>query len=244
MNRRHALSAAVLLFALASNGLASAGTLEFVNREHDAGRLQHGDAIDIDFVVDNGTDRAVNITAVRPQCGCTVADFTPVIEAGEQGVIHAHVDTKTLEPGKTMKSITVNTDMPGSERVILEIKMDIFAPLEFLPRGTVFMRSEPGEQQVEKRLIRPHVDGLAIQEVVSSNPVFELEIEPAEASGAAGGEAGKGPKILPRDGDYWLSVILPADAPEGVHRADVTLRTSSPDYPEGKLKVNAVVRSR
>lgn len=231
------LGMAILMLSSPLPGLA-AGRAVFATTKHDAGTVELGSAFDVNFVIRNEGDAPLTITAVRPQCGCTVADYTEVIQPGTEGKIHAHVDTKTLHAGKQAKTITVNTDAPGSERVVLSIEMDIITPLEFLPKGTIFLRTIPGKERVEKVLARPHRPGMRILSVTSSNPALKVSMEPAKGIP----DKGISSALLPRDGDAWISVVLPADAPEGVHRADVVVATSDPAFPEVVLKVNAVVR--
>ncbi len=210
----------------------------------DLGAVELGDDIDLEFTFRNDGDEPVQITAVRPQCGCTVADFTPEVAPGETGVIHAKVRTSNLHTGKQSKTITVNTTAPGAERVILEVRMDLTASVEILPRPTIFLRTKPGQARTEKVLARSHREGMKLTGVRSTNPAITVRLDPAKASGggAAEGKGGLASALLPREGDVWVIVTVPADAEPGVHRADVIVETSDPEHPEAVIKVNAVVR--
>ncbi|RMF70975.1 MAG: hypothetical protein D6738_14940, partial [Acidobacteria bacterium] len=148
----------------------------------------------------------------------------------------------TLHSGKVSKTITVNTTAPGAERVILEIRMDLTTAVELLPRGTVFLRTAPGQARTEKVLARPNRKGMRITGVRSSNPAIRATLEPAEPVAGSGKDGGLASALLPREGDVWVVVTVPADAQPGVHRADVIVETSDPEHPEAVIKVNAVVR--
>lgn len=242
---RLALIALLALFA--GPGAAFAGTLVVTPTTHDAGSIELGERIDLVFEMKNEHSEPVSLLAVRPQCGCTVADYDAQIMPGEIGELVAHVETAELQTGEQAKTITVTTNAPGAERVILTVKMNVVAALEFLPRANVFMRARPGQASEEKVLARPHREGMRITGVVSSNPVLKVSVEPVEnpaASGDAKRPGGLASMLLPRAGDAWISVELPADAPEGIHRADVKVKTSDPEFPEVVLKVNAIVRSQ
>ena len=222
----------------------AAARVVFDQTSVDLGTVELGESVSVDFTFRNTGDEPLQITAVRPQCGCTVADFTPEVAPGESGTIHAEVHTNSLHAGKVSKTITVNTTAPGGERVILEIRMNLSTAVELLPRPTVFLRTRPGTERTEQVLARPNRKGMRITGVRSTNPVIRATIEPAEPSTGAGGKGSGGlaSALLPREGDVWVSVTVPADAEPGVHRADVIVETSDPEHPEAVIKVNAVVR--
>lgn len=239
MRTNAALSLLAAALVLASIPAAHAtGKAVFVRTVHDAGRVEHGSAFDVDFVVRNEGTVPVNVLSVRPTCGCTVTDYTATIAPGTEGKIHARVETRSLNAGKQAKTITVNTDAPDAERVVLTIQMDLVTALEFLPKGTVFMRTAPGVAKSDQVLARPHRPGMKLTSVKSSNPLVKASMEAAKPTPDKGIQMA----LLPREGDSWITLTLDANAPEGVHRADITVTTSDPGFPEAQIKVNAVVR--
>ena len=227
--------------AFAAVPAAAAGRAVFVEPTWDAGEVELGTVIEHDFVVKNEGDAPVEITGVHPTCGCTVADFDPVIPPGKSGRIHARINTKTLHTGKLAKTITVNTNAPGAERVILTVKMVLTTPREFLPKPMVYISAAPGEEKTQEVLARPHRPGMKVVGARCDSPVFRVEVVPAKA-------VAKGKKLaawlLPREGDWWVRITLPADTPPGIHRGEVTVLTNDPGYPEAKLRISAVVRER
>lgn len=238
MPRRSIVPCLVLLLIAAGLPLMAAPAAEFAFTTHDAGQVQLGSDFDVVFTFKNTGDEPVQITGVRPQCGCTVADYTPLVEPGGEGRIVAHMKTGSLQSGKTSKTITVNTTAPDAQRVILNIKMDLVTPLEFLPRNQLYLRAAPGEEKIDRVLARPHGEGMKITAVASSNPVVTVSLEKPELD--AGNEASA--IFAPREGDSWIVVRLRPDAPAGVHRADVKVSTTDPEFPEATVKVSAVVR--
>jgi len=238
------VSALALLASLAFTVVPTlaAAKAVFVEPTWDAGEVELGTVIEHDFIVRNEGDQPFEITGVTPTCGCTVADFDPVIQPGKTGRIHARVKTKTLHTGKLAKTITVNTNAPGAERVILTVKMVLTTPLEFLPKPMVYLSAAPGEEKTQEVLARPHRPGMKVVGVRCDSPVFRVSFEPAKP--VAKGEKRLAAWLLPREGDYWIRITMPADTPAGIHRGEITVLTNDPGYPEAKLRVSAVVREK
>ncbi|RMG46369.1 MAG: DUF1573 domain-containing protein [Acidobacteria bacterium] len=233
----------ILVSSLAAAAAPSwgAGRLEIPERDYDAGRVEIGTVVEHDFVFRNVGDAPVLITQVRPSCGCTVSDYPPRIEPGEEGAVTLRVDTSKLHSGKQVKSATVVTDAPGAERVVLEVKLDLFAALEFLPKALVYLRVDQGHEKVEKILARPHRPGLKITDVVTNSPYLEATVAPADAPKRESEGEGLASLLLPREGDYWITVKVKDDAPAGLLRGEVTVRTNDESHPTGVIRVNAVV---
>lgn len=238
--RRTVPSLVVLAFVLLVP--ASAGPrAEFTETSFDAGVVQHGTLLEHEFVVKNTGDEPLQITEVRPSCGCTVADYDSTIPAGASGRIKIKLKTAEVPSGKSSKQITVGTNAEGAERVVLQVRMDLVTPLEFLPRERIYMYVLAGEAKEEKILVRPNTAGMKILDASSSNPMIAVALEPAKAMGAKDSK-GLASVLLPRQGDYWMTVSLKKGAPVGRQSADVTVRTSDASYPKGVLRVDAVVK--
>jgi len=74
----------------------------------DMGRVAQGEVLNVDFAVVNEGDETLEIKAVRPTCGCTVADFDREIAPGKTGYIKAKLDTRDFS-GPISKSILIMT---------------------------------------------------------------------------------------------------------------------------------------
>jgi hypothetical protein len=214
----------------------------FPERSFEAGDVQHGGVIEHAFAVRNDGDEPLLITEVHPTCGCTILDYTATpIPPGGTGTVKFKIETKTLASGKHSKTITVMTDAPNAERTVLQMKLNVVTALEFLPRSLVYMYTVKGEPKVEKVLLRPHVDGLKVLGVTSSNPNVKASLEPSRATSAASGEV-RG-ALTERPGDYWLTVELGPGAPVGTFKAAIALTTSDPKTTAGaELRVVATVK--
>ena len=53
----------------------------------DVGTVPQGEMVEVDFsILNEGTD-TLQVKAVRPTCGCTVADYDKEIKAGGEGLV-------------------------------------------------------------------------------------------------------------------------------------------------------------
>ncbi len=246
MLRRLAVCAVPLALALAAVADArAAAKAEFPEISFDAGQVRLGTDIDHDFIVRNTGDAPLLITNVNVTCGCTVVDYSKEIPPGGEGRIKAKLKTKELPSGRASKSITVSTNAPNAERVVLQIKLDHVPPVEFGLQGRgqrLYLAQVKGtDPKEEKILVRPHLPGMKIVGVSSSNPMIEVGLEPAKPSGKTG--TGLAAMLLPQAGDVWVSVKLRADAPLGPQAADVTVKTSDASYPTASFQVQASVQA-
>ncbi len=246
MHRAVAGAFVVILAGLVigSGPALAAGHLVIDEKSWNAGEVELGAVLEHDFLFTNAGDEPVKIKDVLPQCGCTVPEYPKVIAPGETAAVRLRINTKTLHTGKNSKTTTVLTNAPGSERVILQVKMQLFTPLEFLPRPMVYLRTVKGKAKEEKVLARPHREGMKITGVESDNPNISVSFEAAKV--AARSDDGTGHLanvLLPREGDVWITVTLSPDTPEGIHRAAIIVRTTDPDYPEAQIRVSAAVKA-
>ncbi|UCF68388.1 MAG: DUF1573 domain-containing protein [Acidobacteriota bacterium] len=239
------LSAPLALAALAATPAHAAASLVVPKATVDAGKIQLGSVFEHEFVFKNDGDEPVSITQVRPSCGCAVSDYPAVIEPGTDGLVKLRIDTKNLRSGKQSKTATVVTTAPNSERVVLQVNLDLYTPLEFLPKALVYLRTSAGVPREETVLARPHSPAMSITGASSDNEHIEVTLEPATALGsAASRQSDVASVLLPRAGDAWIKIALKSTAPPGILRAEVRVQTTDPDYTEGVIKVNAVVGER
>jgi hypothetical protein len=90
----------------------------------DAGKVAPGDMIVHDFELRNEGTAPLNVTDVRPACGCTVAEFDATIAPGATGKVHAVLDPSSFK-GAIAKGITVLTDDPAQPRIELTVKATV-----------------------------------------------------------------------------------------------------------------------
>lgn len=106
---------------LAAQGQPKAVAVEAVK---DLGTIAKGEKATHDFVIRNEGDAPLEITAVRPACGCTVAEFDKTVAPGKTGTVHTVVDTSTFQ-GPISKGVTVSTNDPATPEIQLTMKLTV-----------------------------------------------------------------------------------------------------------------------
>ncbi|MDH3283999.1 MAG: DUF1573 domain-containing protein [Acidobacteriota bacterium] len=236
---RPIIRTALAVFVVSLASLAAPCELRVESKSFDAGRVEVGAVIEHRFEVVNDGDRPIAVTEVQTSCGCTAPDYPEVMAAGAREFITLEIDTKKLKPGRHSKSATVQTDADDAPRFVLQVKMELYAPLEFLPRSSIYMAvpaRSGGEQRV---LARPHRAGMEVVNAESDNDKISASVVASLPD-----ETGREGVPAPREGDSWVVIALSPEAPVGLHRGKVTVRTSDPSYPEGVIAVNAVVKEQ
>lgn len=228
------LCAAVLLAApAAAQELHPRAVLPEPN--YDAGKVAKGESIVHDFVIRNDGEAPLQITDVRPACGCTVADYDKTIAPGETGKIHATLDSSTFD-GPISKSITVLTNDPVNPKLTLAVKATVQPYLFIQPGYARFVQaqqSEPGS--VKQILFTTTFDDLQILGIESPYPFLDVSYREAKEEDE------------PREhgvGRQWV-VELTLDyarAPVGTLAEYVTIRTNHPDQAVLRLPVSGFVR--
>src|SRR5437870_3299398 len=102
------LALCAILIAAALALAADAGKPKAVAAEpiKDMGVVPKGEKVTHDFLIKNDGTVPLEITEVRPACGCTVADFDKKIAPGQSGKVHVVVDTETFA-GPIAKGVSV-----------------------------------------------------------------------------------------------------------------------------------------
>jgi len=94
-----------------ANDSASFTTVKWNDTAVNFGTVTKGEKVHIKYTCTNTGNKPLFIYAVRPGCGCTVADYTKeAIMPGKTGVIDAEFDSNRGAPGEVHKSINVQTN--------------------------------------------------------------------------------------------------------------------------------------
>lgn len=190
-----------------------------------AGDVPKGDVISHDFVVKNGGTADLMILNVKPQCGCTVPDWTKIVPPGGTGKISLKVDTATFK-GPISKTATVQTSDPELASLRLTVNANVTTYVDVLPSDTVTFRLYRGEDK--KQVVTIH-----------SNEAAELKISDVKVSGD--GIKYALAKSSEGTNDHELTLWMDPSTPIGAVNGSVTLKTSSPKKPEVLVNVRGQV---
>ena len=208
--------------------------IDVAEKIKDFGTVPKGDKIRATFDVRNTGKAPLEITQVRPTCGCTVASFDRTIPPGGTGKIAAEVDTTGFS-GPISKAVLVFSNDPATPQVNLVIKADVRAFIEVLPRPLIIFRNVLQGEPASERLVLLSADG------------SDFKVESAEASGGTYQlvykELGEKERIPDRKGSQWeLTVTVPANAPEGMLNQKIVVKTTAAKAPEVTINVTGAVR--
>jgi len=201
----------------------------------DIGTVAQGVTVDAVFDLVNEGDAKLVIKAVRPTCGCTVADFEPEIAAGATGQIKAKLDTKDFA-GPVSKSILVMTDDPQNPTVTLVIKADIRPFVEILPRPLIRFNAVLNEPMNQTFIVvgADPEQTMKIKSVQSSVPFIATSVRQLGENELVKGKS---------KSQYEVTISLTDETPVGPVNAVLSVNTDLKEAPTVPVKVYGVVRA-
>src|ERR1043166_1758153 len=105
------------------------------------GKVSAGEVVRHDFIFTNTGKALLEITAVRPGCGCTTAgDWAKKVEPGKTGKIPLQFNSANFG-GTITKSATVTCNDPGQSNLILQITGTVWKPIDLIPTMATFTMS-------------------------------------------------------------------------------------------------------
>jgi hypothetical protein len=106
---------------------AQSPILEIESVEHEFGKVTPGEPLIHTFKFKNKGKSDLQITEVKPSCGCTKGDFDKVVKPGKTGKITLSIDKTEKYVGKTVKTAHVTTNDPEHLSFTLTMRAD-FVP--------------------------------------------------------------------------------------------------------------------
>ncbi|MBM2851340.1 MAG: hypothetical protein HW418_4282, partial [Anaerolineales bacterium] len=197
--------------------------IQFPVSTHDFGSVSKGEPVRYDFKVLNAGDAPLEISDVRPSCGCTTAgEWTRRIEAGGSGTIPIQLETAQFT-GPVTKTITIASNDPTRPTAVLEINASIWTPIQISNPVVIFPALTQLDQVVSRSVtIRNQVEGsVELTDLRSDKPEFRPALK----------------EIVPgREFELTITTVPPLT--NGTHTARITIKSSNPKMPD--LAVQAV----
>jgi hypothetical protein len=168
-------------FAQAADTAAPKGTphAQFSETVHDFGKVKSSDALRYDFIVTNTGNALLEITDVKPGCGCTTAGaWDKQIEPGKTGKIPLQLNPANFS-GLVTKPITVTCNDPAQGTHSLQLKAEIWKPIDVQPNYVHFMSVEEESTNETKvvRISNRTEEVMKLETPQSSNPAFKTELK-------------------------------------------------------------------
>lgn len=236
---RHLKSAILALCAVllvATTLLAQAGKPKAVPVEpiKDFGVVPKGETVVHDFVIRNDGDAPLQITDVRPACGCTVVDYDKTIAPGQTGKVHAEVDTATFN-GAVSKSIAVFTNDPEHATLELTVQAKAEPYISVKPGYAryIVVQGEPKTGTIAQILWAPNGTPFDVVKVESPYPFLTTSFREAKPE----------ERVPDVQGKQWrVETTLSNDAPVGALADHFRIATTHPKQKLVAIPVSGFVR--
>lgn len=98
------------------------GTLKLDTLEHEFGTVKAGTPLVFTFKFKNKGKAPLEITEVKPSCGCTKGDFDKLVEPGKEGKITLSIAKTDTYNGPIVKTATVKTSDPDRQSIVLTLR--------------------------------------------------------------------------------------------------------------------------
>jgi hypothetical protein len=231
--------------AEAATEAAKAPRLTIVEPVKDYGTIAKGEKLDWSFLVKNTGDSDLQITAAKPGCGCTVADFDKVIKPGETGKVTAHVDT-TAFAGPIAKTVTLETNDPTTPTSQLTIHAIVKPYVEAFPAGFVRFNLLQGDADTQSVMLYSEEDE-PFQVTKVELPIDPKTNEPVKwvkTTFDKVAEADKAPNVgRPGQDQYKVNITVGGpDANVGALADKVHIYTNSKHQPDYFVSISGVIR--
>lgn len=206
------LCAAAFVVARGASASAEQAKLVPVESKVDFGSVSQGDEVPFEFILRNEGDAPLNISNVKPSCGCTAALVSEsVVPPGGEARITGTVKTAGFQDRIT-KTITVTSDDPDQPRTTLTVTGLVQVPFHLEPRYLNFGQVKRG--QAEQRVATLTIQDEAKLPVSLGEPTVKNEHVTVTVTPHAGDESGR---------VFDITVSLSAAAPQGVVATPVLL---------------------
>ena len=199
----------------------------------DFGAVNKGQRVTHEFAIRNDGDAVLQITEVRPSCGCTVAEYDRTVAPGSTGRVKATVDTRNFKGG-IAKSVRVFTNDLSNPQIDLVIKANVKTPFEIVPGYARFIAvyGEPQKTSVQSVWSTERRD-LNLLGAQSPYPFVKVSYR----------QASDDERLDDADGTQWqVQIELDQDAPVGPLADFVVLTTDNPKLKTMRIPVSGFVR--
>lgn len=190
--------------------------IAFGTTNYEFGKVTQGAVVKTDFYFTNTGNAVLEITAVKPGCGCTTAGtWDRRVEPGQTGKIPVEFNSTDFQ-GNISKGVTVVCNDPARRTTSLKVSGNVWCPITVLPSTAIF-QAEAGEQTNQTRVVRiqSNMDQpLALSAPVSSSPFFKAELREVQPG---------------RQFELHVSSVAPF--PSNSVTGTIEVKTSSPDKP-------------
>ncbi len=217
--------------AAAASGQPKAVVVQAIK---DVGSVAKGDQLAEDFEIRNDGNAPLEITDVRPACGCTVAHYDRTVAPGRSGVVHLVIDTTSFT-GPVAKGVTVFTNDAANPQIELTVRAKIDPYIAVKPGYARYsiVRGEAKEGTIVQTLYAPDGSPMDIVKVDSPWPYLTVTFR----------EAQEGERLPDVKVKQWrVETLLSSDAPVGPLAGRIVVHTNHARQKTVEIPVSGFVR--
>ncbi len=194
-----------------------------------------GELITHSFEIRNEGDAVLELTDVRPACGCTVAKYDKTIAPGEVGKISVKVKTDNFA-GPISKSIAVFTNDSDNPKLQLVVKAHVKPYIQVVPGYARYNYVQGEEVEAIGQTVWAE-DGSDIEVLGVEVPYDHVKVSFREAT-----EEEREEKATGRQ--WRVEVVIDKDSPVGALTDYVVVKLDHAKQKEAKIPVSGFVRPR
>ena len=171
---RWALQALLVPALHAANPIA-----QILEPDFDFGTIQPTATVRHEYKISNTGDASLEISSVRPGCGCTTVEaWDHHIPPGASGRIAIQFNPANFS-GPVRKLVTVETNDPAHPTLFLQFHAVVWAPIDVQPISLWFLpiEGEPGTETKSVEITSNLAKALALAPPHSANPVFKTDLQ-------------------------------------------------------------------
>lgn len=201
--------------------------IRFSETSFNFGTVKPSDVLRHDFIVTNTGTAVLEISEVRPGCGCTTAgSWDREVQPGQTGKIPIQLNPTSFS-GAVGKSVSVTCNDPTQPNHTLQLQANVWRPIDVQPPYAYFTPIQ-GEETNETKVVRivNNLDApLTVEAPPSPNPAFKLEL-----------------KAVKPGKEFELHITYGGPVSNAPSYAALKLKTSSTNMPELNISVSAMPR--
>ncbi len=201
--------------------------IEFDKKQYEFGTAWAGELVKHVYIVTNTGTATLEITQVKPSCGCTTAGgWTRKIEPGQTGTIPVQFDDSRYS-GNVAKSIDVFSNAKNQPRATLSLRGSVKKPLDVSPpQPVISVQADSTNAATASVRIINHTDSpVDVSDPVSSNSSFRGDL-----------------KTIKPGQEYELTITVQPPLVKANNSATFSLKTSLTNIPLLSITAIAAVQ--
>lgn len=196
---------------------SGAPKIQFEAQTYDFGKITSGSVVKHEFIFTNAGNALLEITAVRPGCGCTTAgEWSKQVEPGKTGTITLQFNS-TGFGGLVAKTATVTCNDPAQGNLTLQLSGNVWKEVDVQPTFAV-MNANPesvGDAKSTVKIINNAETKLDLLGMEINNSMFVADLKT--------NQPGK---------EYELTVRVQPPLNANMNHGVITLKTSNTNVPQ------------